>query len=125
MLKWILPLLLFASVSDAKSNAIKKTTQPSTQQEKTIHSKYLVFCAQRVQQKHSLNKARAICQCALKHIKTIASLEEIKLLSLKSPQRLTERNEEEKKRNEQLIALSDLEVHSLDDCERSVLSSAQ
>ncbi len=112
-------VMLSTAIGHAKLSADKKNPSPE-KNEKVIRQNYLTFCHQRVQKKHSLKNARTICQCALKAIIKNGSMNDLKILSRKSPKQLTENNESEKKRNQKLIALSDLEVHSLDDCERTL-----
>ncbi|MCJ8276867.1 MAG: hypothetical protein HRT44_03705 [Bdellovibrionales bacterium] len=56
----------------------------------------------------------------MKNILNNGTIEDVYLLSKKSPKKLTEKTEAEKIRNKKWIELSNLDVHSLDDCSRGV-----
>ncbi len=121
MLRLFLMVILFSSVSSAKKDPQEKQV-PSKQEIQGIHSKYLKYCEQRAQEGRSLKTAKKICQCSLKAILKNGSLQDLKMLSKKSPKSLKFKTEEEKKRSNHLLALSNLEVHSLDGCEQSLKS---
>ncbi len=112
-------ILISSALSSAQPSTGKTETNPN-QTEQVIRQNYLTFCHQRVQTKHSLKNARTICQCALAAILKHGTMSDVAILSRESPTQLTEETESQKQRNERLIDLSNLEVHSLDDCESSL-----
>ena len=119
MLRLFLLAFLISSVCIAK-NATHKKSKASKKEIQVIHSKYLRFCEQRAQEGRSLKMARDICRCSLKAILENGSLEDLRMLSKKSPKSLEFDTAQQKKTSNKLLALSNLEVHSLDGCEKSV-----
>ena len=116
-LKSFFIIFLFSFNLDAKESGKKEDLAKNQK----IKKAYLAYCETRVtKEKYSLKKAKEICQCAMKNILNNGTIEDVYLLSKKSPKKLTEKTEAEKIRNKKWIELSNLDVHSLDDCSRGV-----
>ena len=114
-LSWVLPILLLSTISFAKSNSKLK------KEEKRVRANYLSFCQKRVQkEKHSLKNAKIICKCSLELILKNGSMEDVATLSKESPKSLKYKTEADKKWSNHLLALSNLEVHSLNGCEKTL-----
>ena len=96
----------------------KAANKKSDQETKTA---YLRFCEVRVQkEKYTLKKAREICKCSMESIIKLGTMNDLYLLSKETPKKFSEKTEADRKKNEKMYELSNLEINSLDDCSRGV-----